>query len=63
MPKARLEGYHKVLRVLLLVLAVLNGWIAYAVLPKHPILTGANCTMALLVVLGVTLLCRVSGPD
>ena len=62
MPKVRLEGYHKVLRVLLLVLAAMNGWIAYAILPKHPILAGANCTMALLIVLGLVFSPRAGGP-
>jgi hypothetical protein len=63
MPKVWLEGYYKALKVLLLDLAALNGWIAYAILPKHPILAVATCTMALLIVLGVTLLCRVSSPN
>jgi hypothetical protein len=31
------EDHHKILRVLLLVLAALNGWIAYAILSEHPI--------------------------
>lgn len=62
MRKEWLEAYYKAFRILLLVLAALNGSIAYAIVPKHPILAGANCTMALLIVLGVVFSPRAGGP-
>jgi len=55
MRKEWLEDHYKALRVLLLVLAALNGWIAYAILPEHPTMALANGVMAVLIVLGVIL--------
>ena len=56
--KKWLDGYHKALAVLLLVLAALNGWIADAILPRHPIMALTNGAMAVVIVLGVILLWR-----
>ena len=53
MRKEWLEDHYKALRVLLLVLAALNGWIAFAILPEHPILASANCGMAVAIIFGV----------
>ena len=57
------ENHFKALRVLLLVLAALNGWTAYAILPEHPILASANFAMAVLIVMGVVLSRRAGGPN
>lgn len=62
MRKEWLEDYYKALRVLLLVLAALNGWIGYAILPEHPIMALANSVMAVLIVLRVILSRRAGGP-
>jgi hypothetical protein len=62
MCKEWLEEHYKALRVLLLVLAALNGWIAYAILPEHSIMALANGVMAVLIILGVILSRRVGGP-
>ncbi len=63
MRKEWLEDHYKALRVLLLVLAALNGWIAYAIRPEHPIMALANSAMAVLIVLGVILSRRAGGTD
>ena len=55
MLKKWLEEYPQALAVLLLVLAAVNGWIAHAIFPKHPIMALANGAMAAVVVLGVAL--------
>ena len=62
MRKERLEDHYKALRVLLLVLAALNGLIAYAVLPEHPIMALANGAMAVLIALGFILSRQAGGP-
>lgn len=60
--KKWLDGYHKALAVLLLVLAALNGWIAHAILSKHPVMALAHAAMALVIVLGVILSWGAGGP-
>jgi hypothetical protein len=55
-----LEEDYKALSVLLLVLAALNGWIAYAILHEHPVMALANAAMAVVIVLGV-IICRRAG--
>jgi hypothetical protein len=63
MRKKWLEGHYKALRVLLLVPAALNGWIAYAIRPEHPLMALANGAMGVLIALGVILSRREGGPD
>ena len=52
------EHHHRMLGVLLLVLAATNGLLAYAILPKHPIMALANAVMAGVLVLGVMVFWR-----
>ncbi len=54
--KKWLEEHLKLFGVLLLVLAALNGFIAYAIFPQHPIMALANGVMAVAIILGVILL-------
>ena len=56
MLKKWLEEHLKVFGVLLLALAALNAWVAYAIFPEHPIMALANGAMAVVIVLGVILL-------
>jgi hypothetical protein len=63
MRKQWLEDHYKALRVLLLVLAALNGWIAYAILPKHPIMALANGAMAVVIIGVIILSWRAGGPN
>jgi hypothetical protein len=55
MVKKRLEECPKVFAIVLLMLAGVNGWIAHAVFPKHPIMALTNGAMAVVIVLGVAL--------
>ena len=63
MRKEWLEEHYKALRALLLVLAALNGWIAYAIFPEHHILASANGAMAVVIIGAVILSRRADGPD
>ena len=56
MLKKWLEEYPQALAVLLLVLAAVNGWIAHAIFPQHPIMAFANGAMTVVIILGVALL-------
>ncbi len=42
-------------RVFLLALVVLNGWISYTIYSEHPLMALLNATMALVLVVGVIL--------
>ena len=55
MQKELFEKYYRVLGILVLVLAPINGWAAYALYPEHPILALANGAMAVATVPGVIL--------
>jgi hypothetical protein len=55
MLKKWLEEHLKLVGVLLLGLATLNGWVAYAIFPEHPIMASANAAMAVVIALGVAL--------
>ena len=54
------EGHSDILAILLLLLAVVNGWLA--VFAKDPISALANGAMAVLLVLGVTFFWRAGRP-
>jgi len=56
--KKWLDGYHKALAVLLLVVAALNGWIGHAIFPKHAVMALTNGAMAVVIGLGVILFWR-----
>lgn len=56
MLKEWFEEHYELVRVLLLVLAAINGWMAYAIFPEHPIMASANAAMAVVIALGVILL-------
>ena len=58
-----IDRNFKLFGVLLLVLAVLNGWVAYLIFPEHPIMALANGAMAVAIVLGVILSWRAGEPD
>ena len=47
------ERHHKAVGVLLLFLAGLNGWMAYAVFAQHHLLASANGALAVIIVLAV----------
>ena len=55
MQKELFEKYYRVLGILLLVLASINAWAAYALYREHPIMALANGAMAVVTVLGVIL--------
>ena len=63
MLKECFEEHYGLVRVLLLVLAAINGWVAYAIFPEHPIMALANGAMAVVIVLGVLLLWGAGEPD
>lgn len=46
-----IEEHFKLFGVLLLVLAVLNAWVAYSIVLDHPIMAVANAVTAVLIVL------------
>jgi hypothetical protein len=50
--------HFKLFGTLLMALAALNGWMAYAVFLQHPVVAFANGAMALVIVLGVVLFWR-----
>jgi hypothetical protein len=50
-----IEKHFKLFGILLLVVAALNGWVAYAIFPEHPIMASANGAMAVVIALGVAL--------
>ncbi len=56
MLKRWLEEHYKFFGVLLLVQAVLNGWVAYAIFLDHPLMALGNGAMAVVIVVGVILL-------
>ena len=56
MVKKRLEECPKVFAIVLLMLAAVNGWIAHAIFPKHPIMALANGAMAVVIIMGVALI-------
>lgn len=56
MLKQWIEKHFNLCGVLLLVLAALNGWVAYQIFPTHPVMAAGNGAMAALIVLGVILL-------
>jgi len=55
MVKKRLEECRKVFAIVLLMLAAVNGCIAHAIFPEHPIMALTNGAMAVAIVLGVAL--------
>lgn len=54
--KKWIEKHFKLFRVLLLILAAVNTWVASEILPHYPIMGLANGTMAIVIVVGVILL-------
>ena len=56
MLKKWLEEHFKLFGVLLLVMAALNGWVAYEIFPDYPIMALANGAMAVAILVGVILL-------
>lgn len=53
--KMWIEKHFELFRLLLLVLATLNAWIAYEVFLEHPIMALANGMMAVVITVGVIL--------
>ena len=53
--KKWIEKHFELFRLLLLVLATLNAWIAYEIFLEHSIMALANGTMAVVITLGVIL--------
>ncbi len=53
--KKWIEKHFELFRILLLVLATLNAWIAYEISLEHPIMALANGAMAVVITLGVIL--------
>ncbi len=51
-----LADHDRAFRALLLALAALNGWTAYTIRSEHPIMALLNSAMAVLIVLGVSLI-------
>ena len=54
--KKWIEKHFKLFRVLLLILAAVNTWVASEIFPDYPIIGLANGTMAIVIVVGVILL-------
>jgi hypothetical protein len=50
------EEHFKLMRVLLLAMGALNGWVAYRILNEYPIMALLNALMAIAITLGVILL-------
>lgn len=50
------EEHFKLMRILLLVMAALNGWVAYRIFNEYPIMSLLNSLMAIAITLGVILL-------
>ncbi len=63
MLKEWFEDHYKLLKVVLVVLAALNGWIAYAIFPEHPIMASANASMAVVIIAGISFSWRAGRPD
>jgi hypothetical protein len=61
--KKWIEQHFKLFGVLLLVLAALNGWVAYSIVLAHPIMAMANAVTALVIVLDVFRFWRAGGQD
>ncbi len=61
--KKWIEKHFKLFGVLLLVLAALNGWIAYSIVLEHPIMAVANVATAAVIVLDVVRFWRTGGRD
>ena len=58
MQKHLFEKLHQALGILLLVLAPIDGWMAYTRYAQHPIMASANATMAVAIVAAVVLFWR-----
>lgn len=56
------ERHFKLAGVLLLLLAAVNGWIAYSIFPRYTLMALANGAMAFVSVLGVILFWGVGEP-
>lgn len=54
--KKWVESHFKLFRVLLLILAAVNTWIASEILSDYPLMAFANGAMAIAIVVGVLLL-------
>jgi len=53
MQKHLFEKLHQVSGILLLVLAPINGWMAYTLYAQHPIMASANAAAVVVIVPGV----------
>ena len=62
MLKEWFEEHFKLFGVLLLMMAALNAWVAYAIFPEHPIMASANAAMAVAILLGVVVFWRAGEP-
>lgn len=62
MLKEWFEEHYELVRALLLVLAALNGWMAYLIFPEHPFMALANAAMAVAILLGVVVFWRAGEP-
>ena len=51
-----IEKHIKLFRVLLLILAAVNTWVASEIFPDYPVMALANGAMAIVIVVGVILL-------
>lgn len=58
MQKHLFERVHQILGILLLILAPINGWMAYTLYAQHPIMASANGALAVVIVAGVALFWR-----
>jgi len=58
MQKHSFEKVHQVFGILLLVLAPINGWVAYTLYRQHPIMASANAAVAVVIVPCVILFWR-----
>ncbi len=62
MLKEWFEEHYELVRVLQLVLAAINGWVAYAIFSEHPLMALANGAMAVAILLGVLVFWRAGEP-
>ena len=60
--KKWIDEHFKLFVVLLLVLAALNGWVAYRIFANYPVMALVNGLMAVVIALGVILLWGAGGP-
>lgn len=51
--KKWIEKHFKLFGVLLLIMAGLNGWVAYSIVLEHPMMAIANAVTAVVIVLDV----------